>query len=589
MTDCKINFTEGSDQLAYGIYQDMLEAGDSCDALDHGYNVTNYAGLYCPAKDARSCVIGKGDGVVEADEVKEYALDKEYEPDPHKYEQYRKLTEGRLGDPLPWVLDDLDPNTTFDAEIRERVQAAIDELKRIIKAKGVEENSERYKEMLAAGLTWFVATLPIDKATGKIVAKKQDIQRIIDGIEKDGLEGFWGYLEKGGGIRVEGDYSKEYTALEALRNSEGECTEISKILFAAMKMAGLRPVFIYEDILKEETNDPIIKEAIESMPTAMFHLCVGLYIGKRIRLFDSMFINSNANYKLYTPLSLRQYLSFDYNNRGGVWRNKGKLDSAIADYTRAIGIDPRSALAYTNCGIALGGNKKLDEEIADHTRAIEIDPKFEWAYYNRAAAWVDKGEPDNAMTDFTRMIEINPKSAPAYNGRGVILAGQGKLDEAIAAFTRAIEIDSKDAGVYYNCGLAWYKKGKLDNAIATFAKTSTLDHALYHKYLLGATKEKWQSTEGLKKSAGIFWNETGGGDISEYEARFVLAYALWEFKRYEEAQKTFNGILTYRSFKVKPSKSTTDFFNGMLRKMPATMKKDKGVQEILKSLREKMK
>ena len=171
MTECKINFTEESNSLAYGLYQDLLEAGVSCDDLDYGYNVTNYTGIHCPEKIAKACVKGSGDEIIEASEVLEYALS--------HYERYRGIIEGRLGNPLPWVLDDLDPATESDVKIRERVQSAIDELKRIIKEKGIKEGSERYKEMLAAGLCWFVAAPHIDKAVGKIVMKKQFIQLCI--------------------------------------------------------------------------------------------------------------------------------------------------------------------------------------------------------------------------------------------------------------------------------------------------------------------------------------------------------------------------------------------------------------------------
>ncbi len=587
MTDCKINFTEGSDPLAYGIYQDLLEAGASCNDLDHGYNVTNYAGLYCPKKDARSCVIGKGDGVVEADEVKEYALD--------NYEQakYRQIIEGRTGDPLPWVLDDLDPK--IDAEIRksgirERVQAAIDELKRIIKEKGIKEGSDKYKEMLAAGLTWFVATPPIDKAAGKIVMKEQLFQRTKDGIKKDGLEGFWEYLEDNGGIRVKGGpsdkYTAEYTAIEALKNKKGKCSEISKILFAVMKMAGFNPIFVHEDILKEKINDPLIKEAIEDLrgnASQRFHVCIGLYIGKRIRFFDPSVMSSNLDYKYYTPVSLKQYLSMDYLNRG-VWSGK-----AIANYTRAIEIDPKFAWAYFKLGVAWYKQHELDKAIANYTRAIEVDPKFANAYFKRGVALEGKDKLDEAMADYTRAIEIDPKFAQAYYNRGVILEVKGKLDEAMADYAMAIEFDSKFAEAYNNHGAAWADKGYLDKAIADMAKAAALDQSIYYNNLLTVTKLKWQSAEELKNSASIFRNEMGGADISEYEAQFALAYALWEFKKYEEAREMFGGILTDLSFKAKPSKSTTDFFNGMLRKMPAPMKKDKGVQEILKSLRKKMK
>ncbi len=540
MTDCKINFTKETDPLAYGIYQDLLETGASCSALDYGYNVTNYAGLYCPKKDARSCVIGKGDGVVEADEVKEYALD--------NYEQvkYRQIIEGRLGDPLPWVLDDLDPATTFDEEIREKVYAAIDKLREILKAQGSKEGSDEYNEKVAVGL-FYLVSLP-DADTIKDAGLSTFLARAKD-LDSIGLSNFAEYIRIEGGLRVEGGLSEEYTALEALQNKKGECTELAKILFAVLKIAGFNPAFVHVDIRKSLSTDTRIRKR----PYGEFHMCIGLDFGGKHRLFDPQFIDPDAGYSSFYPLTLRHYLAADYLNKGVMWR-KTATDKAIMFYTRAINIDPNFALAYVNRGFAWTTMGRFDKAIADYTKAIEKDPEFAIAYNNRCEAWKVEDELDKAITDCSSAIYFNPTLAPAY----------------------------------YNRSLALEAKGEFDKAIADIAKAAALDQTIVEDLLI-TTKKKWQSSEGLKNSASLFQEETGGADISAYEAQFALAYALWEFKKYEEARETFNGNLKYLSFKTKPSKSTTDFFEDMQARMPATMKKDKGVREMLRTLKEKLK
>ncbi len=224
MPNCKVTVDANSNPLAYGLYQDLSKLGVLCADMDQGYNVTNYAGKYCADKAARGCIQSKGDGVVGAEEVLEYALD--------RYEKYRQVIEGRLGSPLPWVLDDLDPKTPFDAKIRDKVNAAISELKKIITSKGIKEGTSEYNEKLAAGLTWFVATPAADS-----IAKFQldpSFQLFKKRIENDGLIIFLEYLEANGGLRVGVDYSEEYTALQALDLKRGDCTEMSKILFAGL-------------------------------------------------------------------------------------------------------------------------------------------------------------------------------------------------------------------------------------------------------------------------------------------------------------------------------------------------------------------
>lgn len=232
MPNCKVNVDAKATPLAHGIYQDLNKLGVSCESMDQGYNVTNYAGKYCADKTARNCILSKGDGVVGSDEVLEYAL--------NNYDKYRQMIEGRLGSPLPWVLDDLDPNTKFDAEIRAKVDAAIIELKKIITSKGITEGSPKYKEKLAAGLLWFVAAPAADAIAMGRAHGNPWIQLLEKGVENDGLKDFLNYLDVNGGLRVEGDDSEEHSALEALNKKKGTCTEMSKILFAALKM-GTRP------------------------------------------------------------------------------------------------------------------------------------------------------------------------------------------------------------------------------------------------------------------------------------------------------------------------------------------------------------
>lgn len=62
----------------------------------------------------------------------------------------------------------------------------------------------------------------------------------------------------------------------------------------------------------------------------------------------------------------------DYTNRGVARQIKGDVDGAIADYTKAIEIDPRLAPAYNNRGNARRDIGDVNGAIADCSKAIEI-------------------------------------------------------------------------------------------------------------------------------------------------------------------------------------------------------------------------
>ncbi len=68
-----------------------------------------------------------------------------------------------------------------------------------------------------------------------------------------------------------------------------------------------------------------------------------------------------------------------YNQRGIAWSQKGDYDRAVADYTKAIDINPRYTNAYNHRGIAW-------TQKGDYVRAIEDygNPVFNsYAYIQR--------------------------------------------------------------------------------------------------------------------------------------------------------------------------------------------------------------
>ncbi len=80
----------------------------------------------------------------------------------------------------------------------------------------------------------------------------------------------------------------------------------------------------------------------------------------------------------------------------------GDYDSAIADYTQAIRLDPTDASAYYGRGLAYFFTGDYDSAIADYTEAIRLDPKNAMAYYDRGLAYRLKGQRAAAERDYAQ-------------------------------------------------------------------------------------------------------------------------------------------------------------------------------------------
>jgi tetratricopeptide (TPR) repeat protein len=148
-------------------------------------------------------------------------------------------------------------------------------------------------------------------------------------------------------------------------------------------------------------------------------------------------------------------LSKVYDNRGDAWVKKGDDDKAIADYTKALEIEPnqRNAVSYHSHGMSWFAKGDDDKAIAYFTTVIEMGPKQTEtyygdirakAYYSRGSVWYHKVNYDKAIADYTKAIEINPQYDDAYYSRGIAWDGKGDYDKAAADYTKAAEIATEE-------------------------------------------------------------------------------------------------------------------------------------------------
>lgn len=132
---------------------------------------------------------------------------------------------------------------------------------------------------------------------------------------------------------------------------------------------------------------------------------------------------------------------------------------------------------YIRRGAEADQRGQYPEAIANFTKAIELNPDYAEAYYFRGLTYSGQGEHDQAIQDFTKAIELNPKLAEAYCFRSFVYEGQDEHDLAIQDSTKAIELESDYAEAYAIRGLAWLhlKKWQKAKSDLTTAKDMGLD------------------------------------------------------------------------------------------------------------------
>jgi lipoprotein NlpI len=80
-----------------------------------------------------------------------------------------------------------------------------------------------------------------------------------------------------------------------------------------------------------------------------------------------------------------------------------------------------------------------DRAIADFSEAIRVDPKYALAYRNRSNVYRAKGDIDRALADYGKVVDLNP-TASNYRARGLLYFGQADFTNASGDFLRSINL-----------------------------------------------------------------------------------------------------------------------------------------------------
>ncbi|HEV2970524.1 MAG TPA: tetratricopeptide repeat protein [Pirellulales bacterium] len=151
-------------------------------------------------------------------------------------------------------------------------------------------------------------------------------------------------------------------------------------------------------------------------------------------------------------------------NFGCALSHKKRSDEAIAQYRRALEIDPNdlsAAESYQNLGSELALRGSLDEAIGLFKQAIRARPDYAEAHFNLGLALAKRGQADTAIGQYRDALRLKPDYAEAHNALGELLGWQGKLVEAMAEINAAILLKPDHAPAHANLAGLLARQGKL--------------------------------------------------------------------------------------------------------------------------------
>lgn len=185
-------------------------------------------------------------------------------------------------------------------------------------------------------------------------------------------------------------------------------------------------------------------------------------------------------------------------SRGAAYRGKGDFDHALADYDAAIAAQPKDSAAHVGRGGVYYVKGDYDRALADYDEAVKLAPKNAAAYVSRAIAWRQKGDAARELADLDEAVKLDSHSAAALTARGAYYQSLKDYDRAVADFGAAAKLEPKSAQAQSNLGLAYHGKGDFDHAIASFDAAIKIDSAYASAYLNRANA--WRGKHELERA-----------------------------------------------------------------------------------------
>ena len=172
---------------------------------------------------------------------------------------------------------------------------------------------------------------------------------------------------------------------------------------------------------------------------------------------------------------------------------RGDVDGAISEFVTALGIDPESAFCRTHLNEAVSLRNSTGEEnvtrgndfyrsgqlvraIAAYRVACYVDPKNADAQNSLAWTLYRLGKLNDAFRHVTNALKLEPEDAEFINTLACVLFDRGDVDGAKGQFERAIAKSKKpNPADLYGLAVVLLTKGQQQQAIEKFKQALTDD------------------------------------------------------------------------------------------------------------------
>jgi tetratricopeptide (TPR) repeat protein len=181
----------------------------------------------------------------------------------------------------------------------------------------------------------------------------------------------------------------------------------------------------------------------------------------------------------------------------------GRYREAMEAYKQAISLNPYSAEAHYNLGLAYNGLGMYEEAVEASKLAISLSPYLAEAHYNLGFAYNALGMRKEAVKAYKQAISLNPYFAEAYINLGFAYNGLGMYEEAVEAYKQVVRMRPDSAEAHYNLGFAYFRANDRDSALEEYGKLKDLNSRYADELFSLISREEVTGKSGVREPFAI--------------------------------------------------------------------------------------
>ena len=153
-----------------------------------------------------------------------------------------------------------------------------------------------------------------------------------------------------------------------------------------------------------------------------------------------------------------------------VQSRRGRYDTALDNFDKALRVDPNNADLLNNRGSALTQATRFEEALTCYDKALEIRPNYANAHNNRGCVLMEMQRYEEALTSYSKALVLEPHNAEFINNMGRALTLLRRYSEALDCYDDALAAQPDYVEALINRGVTLTELKQFTDALLCFDK-----------------------------------------------------------------------------------------------------------------------